>query len=117
MMRALASAVAILALAGAAFAAPARAPAAEDLNAQDFMAHCKKDWEFCRVRILAQMTRLNASREACIPGNDLQERGAARVAYVLEEVLEEDASAFESGDYSIFTGQIIVFIWPCDVVS
>ena len=113
MMRNVAITLAVLAFAGAAFAAPAPEP----VKVQDFLQRCKTDWAFCSVRIQAQMTELNAVREACIPNDVKRDEAAARIAHVLEEVLEEDASVFETGAYNIFVAQVIVLIWPCGVVS
>jgi hypothetical protein len=113
MMRKLAITLAVTAFAGAAFAAPAPEP----VKVQDFLQRCKTDWEFCKVRIQAQMTELNAVREACIPNDVKRDEAAVRIAHVLEEVQEEDASVFETGEYKLFVGQVIVLIWPCGVVS
>ena len=115
MMRALPIAFVLLTFAGSVSAAPAPAP--EPVKVEDFLQRCKADWEFCKVRIQAQMTALNAVREACIPNDVKRDEAAIRIAYVLEEVLEEDASIFEGGEYKLFVGQIIALIWPCDVVS
>ena len=117
MMRTLAIALAVVGFAGAASAAPAPVPAPEPVKMQDFLQRCKTDWEFCKVRIQAQMTELNAVREACIPNDVKRDEAAVRIAYVLEEVVEEDASIFESGEYKLFVAQVIALIWPCDVVS
>jgi hypothetical protein len=111
------AAVIALAVAGAAGAAPAPSRSPEPVKAEEFLQRCKKDWDFCRVRIQAQMTELNAVREACIPNDVNRDNAAVRIAYVLEEALEEDASLFETGEYKIFIGQIIALIWPCGVVS
>jgi hypothetical protein len=117
-MRAIASTAFILsALAVAAFAATAPTPAPEPVKAEEFLQRCKRDWDYCRVRILAQMAELDAAREACIPNDADRDVAAVRIAYVLEEALEEDASLFETGEYKIFIGQIIVLIFPCGVVS
>ena len=113
MMRKLATALAVLVFAGAALAAPAPEP----VKVEAFLQRCKTDWEFCKLRIQAQMSELNALREACIPNDVKRDEAAIRIAYVLEEVLEEDASIFEGGEYKLFVGQIIALIWPCDVVS
>jgi hypothetical protein len=113
MMRKIATALAVLMLAGTAFAAPAPEP----VTVQDFLQRCKTDWDFCKTRIQAQMTELNAIREACIPNDVKRDEAAVRIAHVLEEVLEEDASVFETGEYKLFVGQVIVLIWPCAVVS
>lgn len=116
MMRKLAStAFVLVALAGAAIAAPAPAP--EPVKAQEFLLRCKRDWDYCRVRILAQMAQLDAAREACIPNDADRDVAAVRIAYVLEEAIEEDASLFETGEYRIFIAQIIALIFPCGVVS
>jgi hypothetical protein len=113
MMRKLATALAVLVFAGAALAAPAPEP----VKVQDFLQRCKTDWEFCKVRIQAQMTELNAVREACIPNDVKRDEAAVRIAHVLDEVLEEDSSVFETGEYKLFVAQVIALIWPCDVVS
>jgi hypothetical protein len=116
MMRTLGSTAFVFAtLAGVAFAAPVPAP--EPVKADEFLQHCKRDWEYCRVRILAQMVELDAAREACIPNDADRDVAAVRIAYVLEEALEEDASLFETGEYRVFIAQIIVLIFPCGVVS
>ena len=115
MMRNAATALAVLAFAGAAFAAPAPEP--EPVKAQEFLQRCKADWNFCSVRIQAQMTQLNAIREACIPNDVKRDEAAVRVAHVLEEVFEEDASVLENGEYKLFIAQIIALIWPCGMVS
>ncbi len=113
MMRNFATALAVLMLAGAAFAAPAPEP----VKAQEFLQRCKTDWNFCSVRIQAQMTQLNAVREACIPNDVKRDEAAIRVAHVLEEVFEEDSSVLENGEYRLFIAQIIALIWPCGMVS
>jgi hypothetical protein len=113
MMRKLATALAVLVFTGAALAAPAPEP----VKVEEFLQRCKTEWDFCKVRIQAQMTELNAVREACIPNDVKRDEAAVRIAYVLEEVLEEDASVFETGEYKLFVAQVIVLIWPCDVVS
>jgi hypothetical protein len=115
MMRSHASIFVALLLAGAAPAAPVPAP--EPVKAQDFLQHCKRDWNYCRVRILGQMNELNAVGEACIAKDVKRDEAAVRVAHVLEEAFEEDASLFETGEYKLFIGQIIALIWPCGVVS
>jgi len=116
MMRtSVAAAFLLLALAGPAIAASA--PTAEPVKAEEFLQRCKKDWDFCRVRIQAQMAELHAVREACIPNEVDRDVAAVRIAYVLEEAFEEDASLFETGEYKIFIGQIIALIWPCGLVS
>ena len=115
MMRMFASALAVLVLAGTSVAAPAPAP--EELRAHEFLQRCKTDWEFCRVRIQAQMTELNAIREACIPNEVKRDEAAVRIAHVLEEVVEEAPDLFETGEYKIFIAQIVRLIWPCGVVS
>jgi hypothetical protein len=113
MMRNIAAAFVLSALAASALAAPAPEP----VKAQEFLQRCQKDWDYCRVRIQAQMTKLDAEREACIPRDVDRDIAAVRIVYVLEEAFEEDASLFETGEYSLFIGQIIALIWPCDVVS
>ena len=116
MMRSIASAsFALMFLAGAALAAPAPQP--ERVKAQEFLQRCKTDWEFCKVRIQAQMTELNAVKEACIPNDVKRDEAAVRVAHVLEEVVEEVPDIFGQGEYRLFVGQIIALIWPCGVVS
>jgi len=113
MMRTLASAsLAVMVLAGA-----AAAPAPEPVKMQEFLQRCKADWDFCKVRIQAQMAEMSAIREACIPNDVKRDEAAVRIAHVLEEVLEEDASVFETGGYRLFVGQVIALIWPCGVVS
>ena len=113
MMRTLTSTLAVMVLVATAVAAPAPEP----VMVQEFLQRCKVDWDFCKVRIQAQMTEMSAVREACIPNDVKRDEAAVRIAYVLEEVLEEDASIFETGGYRLFVGQIIALIWPCDVVS
>ena len=113
MMRKIATVLTVLVFAGTALAAPAPEP----VKVEEFLQRCKTDWEFCKVRIQAQMTELNAVREACIPNEVKRDEAAVRIAHVLEEVLEEDASVFETGEYKLFVGQVIVLIWPCAVVS
>lgn len=113
MMRRIATAFAVLVFAGTALAAPAPEP----VKVEEFLQRCKTDWDFCKVRIQAQMTALNATREACIPNDVKRDEAAIRIAHVLEEVVEEDASVFETGEYNLFVGQVIALIWPCDVVS
>jgi hypothetical protein len=56
-------------------------------------------------------------QEACIPRDAKRDEVAVRVAYVLEEVLEEDPDLLETGEYTLFIGQIIALIWPCGVIS
>jgi len=113
MMRTLVSAsLAVMVLAGA-----AAAPATEPVKMQEFLQRCKADWDFCKVRIQAQMAEMSAIREACIPNDVKRDEAAVRIAHVLEEVLEEDASVFETGGYRLFVGQVIALIWPCGVVS
>ena len=116
MMRKRASAAFVLmVLAGTAAGAPAPAP--EPVKAKEFIQRCKTDWAFCNARIQAKMTELNAVQEACIPRDAKRDEGAVRVAHVLEEVLEEDPDLLETGEYTLFIGQIIALIWPCGVVS
>ena len=116
MMRKLASAaIVLMVLAGTAAGAPAPAP--EPVKAKEFIQRCKTDWAFCNARIQAKMTELNAVQEACIPRDAKRDEGAVRVAPVLEEVLEEDPDLLETGEYTLFIGQIIALIWPCGVVS
>ena len=115
-MRKVASAsLALMLLAGAAAGAPAPTP--EPVKARDFIQRCKTDWAFCNARIQAKMTELNAVQEACIPKEVKRDEGAVRVAHILEEVLEEDPSVLETGEYTLFIGQIIALIWPCGVIS
>jgi hypothetical protein len=106
---------AVLLLAGSAAAAPAPVP--EPVKAEEFLQRCKTDWDFCKVRIQAQMTELNAVKEACIPNDVKRDEAAVRVAHVLEEVVEEVPDVFGQGEYKLFVGQIIALIWPCGVVS
>jgi hypothetical protein len=116
MMRRFASAfLAVVVLAGAAAAAPAPSP--EPVKAGEFLQRCKADWEFCKVRIQAQMIELNAVQEACIPNDVKRDEAAVRVAHVLEEVVEEVPDIFGQGEYKLLIGQIIALIWPCGVVS
>lgn len=115
MMRALPIAFAVLLFAGSVSAAPAPAP--EPVKVEDFLQRCKTDWDFCKVRIQTQMDALNAVREACIPNDVKRDDAAVRIAHVLEEVLEEDASVFEGGEYKLFVGQVVALIWPCPEVS
>jgi hypothetical protein len=115
MMRALAIAFVVLVYAGVVSAAPAPVP--EPVKMPDFLQRCKTDWEFCKVRIQAQMTAMHAGREACIPNDVKRDEAAVRIAHVLEAVQEEDASIFEAGEYRLFVGQVIALIWPCGVVS
>ena len=118
MMRKLASAsLALTVLAWTAAAAPAPSPAPEPVKAKDFLQRCKTDWAFCNTRIQAKMTELNAVQEACIPKEVKRDEAAVRVAHVLEEVLEEDPDVLDTGEYTLFVGQIIALIWPCGVVS
>jgi hypothetical protein len=63
------------------------------------------------------MTELNAVQEACIPKEVKRDEAAVRVAHLLEEVLEEDPDLLDTGEYTLFVGQIIALIWPCGVVS
>jgi hypothetical protein len=118
MMRTLALVVCVAVSLGAAgvFAA---APAAkrEPVTTAEFVARCKSEWEFCRVKIVAAMSELNAVREACIPRDIKRDQAAVRVAYTLEEALEESPDIFESGNYKGYLAQIIALIWPCGVVS
>ena len=116
MMRAIASTgFAVLLLVGTASAQSE--PAREPVKAEEFLQYCKRDWDYCRVRIQAQMAELDAAQEACIPNDANRDIAAVRIAYVLEEAFEEDASLFETGEYKLFIAQIIALIWPCDVVS
>jgi hypothetical protein len=97
-MRNFASAsLALMVLAGTAAAAPAPSP--EPVKAREFLQRCKTDWEFCKVRIQAQMTELNAVQDACIPNDVKRDEAAVRIAHVLEEVLEEDPDLLETGEY------------------
>jgi hypothetical protein len=117
MMKLASASFALALLAGVAVAAPAPSPAPEPVKAQEFIDRCKTDWAFCNARIQAKMAELNATQEACIPRDAKRDEGAVRVAHVLEEVLEEDPSVLEGGEYTLFIGQIIALIWPCDVIS
>jgi len=102
---------------GAVELSAAPAPKAEPVTTEEFVARCKSEWEFCRVKITAAMTELNAVREACIPREIKRDEAAVRVAYTLEEALEESPDIFQSGNYKGFLAQIIALIWPCGVVS
>jgi hypothetical protein len=115
MMKVASASLAVMLLAGAAIAAPSPAP--EPVKAKEFIQRCKADWAFCNARIQAKMTELNAVQEACIPRDAKRDEGAVRVAHVLEEVLEEDPDLLETGEYTLFIGQIIALIWPCGVIS
>ena len=117
MMNVASASLALMLLAGAVAAAPAPSPAPEPVKAKEFVQRCKTDWAFCNARIQAKMTELNAVQEACIPNDAKRDEGAVRVAHVLEEVLEEDPDVLETGEYTLFIGQIIALIWPCGVVS
>ena len=117
MMKLASTSLALMLLAGVAAAAPAPSPAPEPVKAKEFIDRCKTDWAFCNARIQAKMTELNAVQEACIPRDAKRDEAAVRVAHVLEEVLEEDPSVLENGEYTLFIGQIIALIWPCGVVS
>lgn len=117
MIRVTSASLALMLLAGAALAAPISSPAPEPVKAKEFIQRCKTDWAFCNARIQAKMTELNAVQEACIPRDAKRDEGAVRVAHVLEEVLEEDPDLLETGEYTLFIGQIIALIWPCGVVS
>ena len=118
MMRKVVSAsLALTVLAWAAAAAPAPSTSPEPVKAKEFIQRCKADWAFCNTRIQAKMTELNAVQEACIPKEVKRDEAAVRVAHVLEEVLEEDPSVLEDGEYTLFVGQIIALIWPCGVIS
>jgi len=104
-------------VAGMASAAPAPAPKKDPITTAEFVQRCKSDWEFCRVRIVAAMTEMNAVREACIPRETSRDLAATRVAYSLEEALEESPDIFEHGNYKGYLVQMIALIWPCGVVS
>ena len=117
MIRVTSASLALMLLAGAALAAPISSPAPEPVKAKEFIQRCKTDWAYCNARIQAKMTELNAVQEACIPRDAKRDEGAVRVAHVLEEVLEEDPDLLETGEYTLFIGQIIALIWPCGVVS
>lgn len=118
MMRTLALVLCVAVAFGAvgASAAPP-APKREPVTTADFVARCKSEWEFCRVKIVAAMSELNAVREACIPREIKRDAAAVQVAYTLEEALEESPDIFESGNYRSYLAQIIALIWPCGVVS
>jgi hypothetical protein len=118
MMRTLALVVCVaVALGAAGVSAAAPAPKREPVTTAEFVARCKTEWEFCRVKIAAAMTELNAVREACIPRDIKRDQAAVRVAYTLEEALEESPDIFEAGNYKGYLAQIIALIWPCGVVS
>jgi len=118
MMRTLALVLCVagaLCAAGVLSAAPA--PKSEPVTTAEFVARCKSEWEFCRVKIVAAMNELNAVREACIPRGIKTDTAAVQVAYTLEEALEESPDIFEAGNYKGYLAQIIALIWPCGVVS
>jgi hypothetical protein len=117
MMKPASASLVLMLLTGAAAGAPAPSPAPEPVKAKEFLDRCKTDWAFCNARIQAKMTELNAVQEACIPKEVKRDEGAVRVAHILEEVLEEDPSVLETGEYTLFIGQIIALIWPCGVIS
>jgi len=97
--------------------AAAPTPKRDPVTTAEFVARCKSEWEFCRVKIVAAMSDLNAIREACIPRDIKRDQAALRVAYTLEEALEESPDIFEAGNYKGYLAQIIALIWPCGVVS
>jgi len=109
--------VCVLGATGIAAAAPALAPKKDPVTTAEFIQRCKSEWEFCRVRIVAAITEMNAVREACVPSQMPRDEAAVRVAYTLEEALEESPDIFENGNYKGFLVQMIALIWPCGVVS
>jgi hypothetical protein len=97
-------------------AAEAAAPAAP-VTAAQFMKRCKDDPEFCKAQIRTESERVEASREACIPKVVSRDDLAQRVLHSVEDILEESPEDFRDFSYRRLAGQIIVFLWPCGVVS
>lgn len=103
----------LLSLGTAVFAAPS--PAAP-VTAEQTVERCKKTPNLCKALIEKERGRATAAKEACIPKDVSRDMLANRVMRVLDDVLEEDFGLKEA-NYSMLAGQVIAFIWPCDVVS
>ena len=86
-------------------------------TAAAFIARCEKDPGFCTGRILRANLQLRAAREACVPNALPPSEVGEKVVGTLSEVVEEAPEQFKEGDYEILIRQIMVFLWPCDIVS
>jgi hypothetical protein len=112
-MRRVALVAILLSFGTAASAAPS---AAMPITAEQTIERCKKTPNLCKALIQKERSRVVAAKEACIPKDLSQDALANRVMDVLEDILEEDFG-FKEANYSMLAGQLIAFIWPCDVVS
>ena len=80
---------------GRSFAAPARPP----VTVEEFVARCKSEPAFCKIRIMAAETLLEKNRKACPPGSLSKDAMAGRVQDMIGDVLEEDPDNFRGSPY------------------
>jgi len=102
-------------LAGAVAAPASAAPAKTPVTAEQFVAACKKDANFCKVQIVAVLLQQN--HRACLPAGVSRDAMAAKVEDLIEDVVEEDPDTFRSGSYRAIIDQVIGFLWPCEPIS
>src|SRR5689334_15421332 len=87
---------------GRSFAAP-KAP----VTVEQFVARCKSDSTFCKLRIIAAEAVLEKNRKACLPGSVSKDAMASRVQDVIADVLEEDPDTFRGSPYRPVVDQIV----------
>jgi len=100
-------------LATASFAAPAR----PTVTVEEFVARCKSEPAFCKIRIMAAEALLEKNRKACPPGSLPKDAMAGRVQDMIGDVLEEDPDNFRGSPYKAVVDQILGFLWPCQPIS
>lgn len=96
--------------------AAAPAPTPDPVTMGDFVKRCESDPNFCRIRLMATAEILERNRKLC-PRTTSKEAMAARVAAVMDSVLEEDEESFKNVDYRTIAEQLLVFLWPCEPIS
>jgi hypothetical protein len=113
-MRGLILALAIMPLGMSAHAAPAAssspAPAAQTVE------RCKTTPNFCKALIREAASRANAAKDACIPSDVSEDDAAERIMHAIADILEEDPD-LNDFSYAVLAGQILAFLYPCDVIS
>ncbi len=114
MMRLAVLAAALLHLTAA--AEPVR-PVDDPKSAARFIERCQTDPDFCTNRIQRTQQQLRAAREACVPAVLPPLEVGQKVVGVLAEVIEESPDEFKDSDYDILIRQLMVFLWPCDIVA
>jgi hypothetical protein len=93
------------------------APASAPVTVEQFVARCKSDAAFCKIRIMAAEALLEKNRKACPPGSLSKDAMAARVQDTISDVLEEDPDTFRGSPYRAVVDQIVGFLWPCQPIS